>query len=423
MRVDVHVPQIGEAVSELLLAEWFKAEGDAVETGEPIFSVDSDKAVVEVEATYSGTLVSITADEGASVMPNEIVAVIETAEVSVDPTDDVGDAMTTASDGATQSESGTVSGSEPVSSAGKQTARSDIHGSNFAASPKAKRLAQEYGVDLTRAGISGTGIRGMITGSDVLEVGGRGEKHQAGAEEGERGQDGARRNTGTAAARGRIAGIIAKRTQESKQTVPHFYMSRMVTMTKAVELRDYFRRTKPDEKPPTITDIIVRAAALAVLDLPWANVVSSSGGPEMRQGIDIGVVVKTDAGLSIPVVRSADQKPLPDVSAELRRLAAKAREGRLSPDETGSKTMTISNAGMYGVDIMYPIIDMPDALICGVGALRENAVPTTSGIQAVPQLMLSLSVDHRVFDGADAGRILEAMALRIEQPFEIVGVA
>jgi pyruvate dehydrogenase E2 component (dihydrolipoamide acetyltransferase) len=192
-------------------------------------------------------------------------------------------------------------------------------------------------------------------------------------------------------------------------------------MSKAVELRDYFRQTKPDEKPPTFTDILVRAAALAISDLPWANVSSYAEGPQVRETVDIGVVVKTDAGLAIPVVRSADRKSLASISKEVRELATKAREGRLTPGETGTKSMTISNAGMYGVDIMYPIIDMPDPLICGVGALRENAVPTGAGIQAVPQLMLSLSVDHRVFDGADAGRILEAMALRVEQPFEIVG--
>lgn len=404
MRVDVHVPQIGEAVSELMLAEWFKSEGDAVEMGEPIFSVDSDKAVVEVEATYSGTLVTIAVDEGATIMPNDVVAVIETADAPAGVRDDAGD-VTTPSTEVSQSETPARSEAEPISSPGNQPDRAHVRDPRVGASPKAKRLANEYGVDLAQAVISGTGIRGMITEADVLEAAASSRKD----------------STGAVAPRGRIADIIAKRTQESKQTVPHFYMSRIVTMTKAVELREYFRHTKPDERPPTFTDIIVRAAALAVFDLPWANVGSSSGGREMRESIDIGVVVKTDAGLSIPVVRSADRKALSAVSTELRRLAARAREGRLSPNETGSKTMTISNAGMYGVDIMYPIIDMPDPLICGVGALRENAVPTSSGIQAVPQLTLSLSVDHRVFDGADAGRILEVMALRIEQPFEIVG--
>lgn len=221
--------------------------------------------------------------------------------------------------------------------------------------------------------------------------------------------------------RKKVMAVIAKRTQLSKQTAPHFYISRLVTMAEAVKYRSEWLREQKRIKAPTFTSIIMRAAALAAADFqPFYSLFNDISEGDIH-AINIGVVTKTEYGLAIPVIRSTNLKGLGVLSSELNSAIERARTGRLLSGDIAKKHMSISNAGMYGVDVLYPIIDLPDPLIIGVGSIRDNAVVTANGIESLPQMTLTLSVDHRKLDGADAGAFLSKIVDFLENKFELVG--
>ena len=220
--------------------------------------------------------------------------------------------------------------------------------------------------------------------------------------------------------RDRARRAIGKRTQKSKQTVPHFYISRTVNMKEAVDFRARWGEVNAGRKSPTFTSLLLRAAALSAEDFqPLFTSEDEISGAKI-QDINIGVVTKTDFGLMIPVIKGVNRKSVVEISEELKDVTERARRGILKSGDMGSKHLTISNAGMYGVDTIYPIIDIPDPLIIGVGALKNNAVVTTNGIEIMPQMVISLSVDHCCLDGVDAGLFLQKITNLLEDNFRSV---
>jgi pyruvate dehydrogenase E2 component (dihydrolipoamide acetyltransferase) len=216
---------------------------------------------------------------------------------------------------------------------------------------------------------------------------------------------------------------IASRTTHSKQTVPHFYLMADVNMTQVNNLRTYCRDTLGWPKAPTYTDVLVRACALTLRDLPEINQHYSAAGLVAHESINMGVAIHTDTGLVAPVIANADQLDLQATSNALRDLAGRAREGRLKAVDTGQKSMVISNLGMYRVDAFVAIIDMPDPLILAVGQVAERVVPVNGQAVIQPMCTLTLSVDHRALDGVPAARFLERIAARLENPFDILNTS
>jgi pyruvate dehydrogenase E2 component (dihydrolipoamide acetyltransferase) len=431
MRVEVVVPQIGEAVSELTLTQWIKHAGDAVKTGDVLFEIDSDKAIVEVEAFVDGTLTEVLFGDGASVMPLQVVAAIETEVAAA--------AITRAA----------------------LPAQSEVvpAGNGAKASPVAERMAADLGIDLAR--VSGTGPGGRITLDDVRQydaqrsspvravsvvrplaspkarllarqqqidlvlVTGTGSGGMVITCDLERGTPSASVPVPALSvideAPSRTRQVIAQRMTASKQQVPHFYLMTDVHMTQAQALRTYCVDVLRWDKAPTYTDLMVRACALALGEQPEVNRSFHEGGIVAHEAINIGVAVSTDDGLVVPTLVNADRASLRQVSTNVREVAARARQKRLRPADLTSKSLTISNLGMYRVDAFIAIIDMPDPMILAVGRIADRVVAVDRQVAIQPMCTLTLSVDHRVLDGAVAAQFIERVAAHLEAPFALLG--
>jgi pyruvate dehydrogenase E2 component (dihydrolipoamide acetyltransferase) len=272
------------------------------------------------------------------------------------------------------------------------------------ASPKARLLARQYNIDITT--LRGTGSGGMIIARDL-------ERHTP--------------STSVPAlsvfdeAPSRTRQVIVQRMTASKQQVPHFYLMTDVHMTQAQALRKYCVDVLHWEKAPTYTDLLVRACALALSEQPEVNRSFHEGGIVAHEAINIGVAVSTDDGLIVPTLANADRTSLREVSANVREVAARAREKRLRPADLASKSLTISNLGMYRVDAFIAIIDMPDPMILAVGRIADRVVAVDKQVAIQPMCTVTLSVDHRVLDGAVAARFLESVAAILEAPFAVLG--
>jgi pyruvate dehydrogenase E2 component (dihydrolipoamide acetyltransferase) len=439
VRVEILVPQIGEAVAELTLTNWLKQVGDTVKKGDVLFEIDSDKAIVEVEAFVDGTLAEVLTPAGSAVMPQDVVAYIETvAEDAPDkqtPQDHAPVTLQKVENGRKATpvaqriasnlgvDLDNVTGSGPggritaedvqrfaENVAGVQSQASIATPARVNASPKAKQLARELNVDLTL--LSGTGAGGMIRVKDV-EAGTRPASHPPTII--------SPAKSANLQPLSKLRQTIAERTRQSKQEIPHFYLMVDVDMSRVNELRVHCRDKPGWERPPTYTDILVRACSLALVEFPAANRSYSESGLVTREDVNIGVAVSTDDGLVVPVIPAADRLNLLEVSQELRDVTSRARDGRLKPSDLGLKSMVVSNLGMFSVDRFIAIIDMPDPMILAVGRVAERAVPLNGQVVIRSMCTLSLSVDHRAMDGVLGARFLERVKDHLENPYEIMG--
>jgi pyruvate dehydrogenase E2 component (dihydrolipoamide acetyltransferase) len=382
--IEVVVPQISEVASEIVLVRWLKSEGDEVVKGEPLFELDTDKYVVEIEAFENGTLAEIVVAEGTVVEPGQVVARINGDHTPVHTGPPVPAARELAHASAVV---------DVPEAAPKQ---------KVLASPKARRLAQELGLDV--ALLTGTGRGGLVTSGDVLAAGTRAPTSAA---PGIEPLSDARR-------------AIGARMQHSKQTVPHFYVMADADMSEAVRLREHCTETLGWERPPTYTDLIVAACAKALASLPELNVRLREDGLERRTTIDIGVAVGLDDGLIVPVLQSVDRLPLQTLSTNARDAAERARAGRLIASDVAERSMVVSNLGMHGVDAFIAIVDTPDPMILAAGRVAERCV-VVDGRPAVRwECTLALSADHRVFDGFAAARFLGAVQQDLQDCFSML---
>jgi pyruvate dehydrogenase E2 component (dihydrolipoamide acetyltransferase) len=417
--IEIVIPQVGEAVAEVTLIEWLKSEGDQVRKGEPLFEVDTDKTVVTVEAFADGLLAQILVPAGSGVMPRQVVGLLAPADEVVaapeEPTAACGKTSPVAQRVAAELgvDPNAVSGSGPggrvmaedVRHFATQQARKEMSSpKRVLASPKARRVAKELGVDL--AGLAGTGVDGLITVKDVQAVT---ESIQA-----------ARSAPVDAQSPSKLRQAIATRMTVSKQTVPHFYLMADVDMAQAQQLRTYCRQTLGWERAPTYTDIIVQACALALAASPEVNVIYGDEGLIQRRTIDIGVAVSIDNGLIVPVLSQADGLSLRETSEQIRRLAERAHQGRLRESDLSQKSMVVSNLGMYGVDAFIAIIDPPAPMILAVARVADRIVPVDGQPAIRPMCTLSLSVDHRVLDGTQGSQFLTRVKTILENPFEML---
>lgn len=384
---EITVPQAGEAITEARLIEWLKDEGDAVSKGEVLFLVDTDKAVVEVEASADGTLAKILISEGSTVTPQQVVGILETEEkeerlLRHPP-----------AGGKAPSEAESHPEASQIAGEGERPSSVDV-----SVSSEAMRLAEELGLDLRN--IAGTGTDGMITVNDVKLA----AQTLADADfEREFAPLSKQRQT------------IAKRIITSKKNVPHFYLTMDVDMSGAKKLRSECLERLGWERPPTYTDIIVHACALALSEMPMFNVIYTEEGVIWRKTVDIGVVVGLEDGLIVPVLSAADQLDLAETSQRIHELVARARQGRIREGDLVEKSMVVSNLGMFGVDTFYAIIDIPDPMILAVGRIVDRIVPVDNQPAIRPYCTLSLSIDHRVIYGIQGAAFLGKVKNNLEQ--------
>ena len=426
--VEFRLPQLADSVTSVKLSVWLKREGDRVQAGEPLVEVETDKTNVELEAPASGVvrtihvaagtegleagvLLALIADEADGEMATPAASVPEPVET---------DAGSVGSD----APSGRDEGTAPRAPAGQGPGPTPVADGapGPVATPMARRMAVAAGLDLST--IRGTGRSGRIGKADIDRV----LAAQRGATlvdsavsttplptpsetSGPAGPDAPFQEYPLTAMRR----VTATRLQQAKQTVPHFYLRIECVVDAALGLLARLKELHPDVAP-SLTDFVVRAAALALRQVPQANSTWADGAVRVYDAVDIAVAVNTPKGLITPIVRAADRKDLGTIAGETRVLATRAREGTLKPEEYTGGTFTISNLGMYGVESLYAIVNPPQSCILGVGAAVKRPVVVGNAVTVGTVMACTLSADHRAIDGAVGAELLAALRAFIEQP-------
>ncbi|MDP2840072.1 MAG: dihydrolipoamide acetyltransferase family protein [Syntrophales bacterium] len=394
MATTVIMPKLGLTMKEGTIEKWLKQEGDRVEKGEPLVEIITEKLNFQYESPASGILRKILHPEGKVVPVTTPIAIIA----------EEGEALPEFE--ATQSEA-PIEAPMPAAAARKEKKE---HRERIFASPVARKIAQEKGIDLSL--LIGSGPGGRIIQTDVLKAV---ERVQT---EGARPSVPAQKPADKLIPLKGIRKIIARRMTESFRDTPHFYLSVEVDMSAVQDLKE---RVKDEVERRakvrlTLTDILVKVVASALKEHPIIN--SRIEGDQIRllEEINVGVAIALEDGLIVPVVHRADQKSLAEIASVIRNLTRRARRGKLTLDDVGGGTFTLSNMGMLGIDKINPIINPPECSILGVGRTIEKPVARGGEIKIKPMAWLSLSSDHRIVDGAAAGLFLNHIQKIIENP-------
>jgi pyruvate dehydrogenase E2 component (dihydrolipoamide acetyltransferase) len=474
MATDVTMPRLSDSMEEGTVLKWLIAEGGEVKRGEPLVEIETDKANMTYDADTDGVLVEVVAQEGDTLAIGEVIARIG------DPGEVKGDGKPSAEEGekagegekadeeeaaperaeaeaaedaeAADEKAGAAAEAREEKGAERERAEREEAGAKaeagtatrerrpeggngdgrVKASPVARRMARELGVELAQ--IEGSGPGGRIVKADVQAAAGDGAKAapaEAPEEEQveerpvveERAPEPAREEAGPKGRAElqeltRLQQTVSRRMAESKATAPDFSISLTVDMTSAVELRARLKEVA--DPAPSFNDMVVKAAAAALREHPRVNGAYREGKFELYENVNIGVAVAGEDALVVPTVFNADSKSLGQIARDARQLAAKVRDKTITPPELSGATFTVSNLGMYGIEFFTAIINPPQASILTVGKLEKRPVVDENGrIVARDQMTLSLVCDHRILYGADGARFLARVKELLEQPLSL----
>lgn len=444
---EVVMPRLSDSMEEGTILTWLKQVGDEVAVGDELVEIETDKANMAYESDTAGTLTEILAQEGETLPIGSPIALI--GDSNGQPVDsDEGPAARPAgpiSDSGLPLSGESSESSPPTGEANESGAQAPEaehgqaaeDGERVKASPLARRLARDKGLELKD--LHGSGPGGRIVKHDVEEAesagaaspvgdAGAGAEHPAQVPAPAAGPAGRAPRPSPETAKGEIQTqdlnklqqTIARRMAESKATAPHFYLTIEVDMGKAVEARAGFKAAaKEGEVVPSFNDMIVKACAIALREYPKANGAYRDGRFELYSRVNVGVAVAAEEALVVPTVFDADKKGLRQIAADTRAVAAKVRDGSVIPPELSGGTFTVSNLGMFGIDEFDAVINMGQAAILAVGAIRE--VPTVRDGEIVPaQLMkATLSCDHRILYGAEGAEFLARVQQLLEEPVSL----
>ena len=421
---DIVMPRLSDSMEEGTILSWLKKVGDEIAVGDEIVEIETDKANMAYESDIAGTLTEILAEEGETLAIGTPIARVDGDE------------------GPSPRSAGPVG----AASAPAEAAETDGSGNGadrVKASPVARRIAKEKGIDLSS--IQGSGPGGRIVKKDVKKVTSSAGDAGAGVP---RGAEGAKRpsTVGEARAAGpadqrlgpssvspetakgevtyedlsKLQSTIARRMSESKATAPHFYLEAEIDMSRAVEARARLKGAAGEgEVVPSFNDMIVKACGLALREHPRANGAYRDGRFELYSRVNVGVAVAAQDSLVVPTVFDADRKGLRQIAAESRALAQKVRDGQITPPELSGGTFTVSNLGMYGIDNFSAVINTPQAAILAVGAIKERAVVRDGELAAAHMLGVTLACDHRILYGAPAAEFLARIRTLLEEPLSL----
>ncbi|OIO69870.1 MAG: pyruvate dehydrogenase complex dihydrolipoamide acetyltransferase [Zetaproteobacteria bacterium CG_4_9_14_3_um_filter_49_83] len=432
MPIDVFMTQLSPTMTEGKIARWLKKEGDTLESGEVLAEIETDKATMEMEVIEEGVLHKILAPEGSIVTVGAAIAVIaEDGEaIASDYVPESGVAVPAAPE---QAAPATVAKqAAPAQAAPAPAPELDMaaieraaNDKRIKASPLARRLAKQKRINL--AAITGTGPNGRIVKADIENAVTRGIKLGVGPvtalpavrpmptgplpyheDEFERIENSMMRKA------------IARRLTESKQQVPHFYLSMDVAMDRLMDLRVQLNDSADGAFKLSINDFIIKAVARALVAVPAANASWTNAHTLQHKHAHVSVAVAIEGGLITPVIRFAEQKGIVEISNEVKELATRARKGELKPAEYSGGTFSISNLGMYGVKQFQAIVNPPEGAILAVGGTEERAVAENGQIVVKQMMTLTLSCDHRVVDGAVGAEYLAALKKNLECPASVL---
>jgi len=435
MPIEILMPALSPTMEEGTLAKWLVKEGDTVTSGDIIAEIETDKATMEFEAVDEGTIGKIIVAEGSEgVKVNALIAVLledgeeaSDAVLSSAPADDTGNK---AAAKAVTAEPATPTNAEP-SSAPAPAAPAASDGTRIFASPLARRIAADQGLDLSA--LKGSGPHGRIVKADVLAAGDAPAKTAPAATS--PGGSAATPAPTPSVSLDAIAKIyadrefteipldgmrktIATRLTEAKQTIPHFYLRRDIKIDNLLSFRGQLnKQLEARGVKLSVNDFIIKACALALQTVPAANAVWAGDRVLQLTPSDVAVAVAIEGGLFTPVLKDADQKSLSTLSAEMKDLATRARSKKLAPHEYQGGSFAISNLGMFGIDNFDAVINPPHGAILAVGAGVKKPVIDEEGQVSVATVMsVTLSVDHRVIDGALGAELLKTIVDNLENP-------
>lgn len=393
------MPQLGLDMKEGTVERWLKKEGEPVTRGEIIVEIETEKATVQVEATSSGVLGKILTPEGEKVPVGHVIAIIAA------PDEDISALEVAAAPPAAE-----VEAAAPAPTAAAPAPAEVGREERVRASPRARRLAEEHGIDLSL--IKGSGPQGRIVDRDVEAY--LAQRAAAPA------APPAAAKAPTPAAPSPMRQAIARRMAQSKREIPHFYVSMTADMTEAQRFRRQFNEALEGEEKVSVNDLVVRACAKALLRFPQFNAWYLEDQLQVKEQINIGIAIALEDGLIAPAILDCANKDLRQLAAASADLVRRARSGTLKADEYTAPTFTISNLGMYDVDTFIAIINPPQVAILALGAVRQQPV-TRDGSLATAELMnMTLSADHRALDGASAAAFLAEVKALLEAPWKLL---
>jgi pyruvate dehydrogenase E2 component (dihydrolipoamide acetyltransferase) len=403
---EVILPRLGQGMEAGTIVRWLKAEGDSVDKGEPLFELDTDKVTQEVEAEASGVLLKIVVREGEVPVGTAIAYLGEAGEEVPEPAEEAETAQPAPEPAEAVSDTRQVSETPEVARAPEPApVAATGNGGRIKASPLARRIARERGIDL--AALAGTGPEGRIVAEDVERAVVAPAKRPAAA---------------PAAAPGKAERVelstlrktIARRLTEA-WTVPAFQISMSADMTKSQELRALLVDRHPEERP-TVTDVLTKICAIALMRHPAVNATFAGDAIELHPAANVGLAVATDRGLVVPVINGADSRTVAEIAAARADLVGRARGGKLTAEDLEGGTFTISNLGMYGVEEFIAVLNPPQAAILAVGAIEDRPIAREGNIVVRPMMTMTLTCDHRTIDGATAADFLRTVKDFLEEP-------
>jgi pyruvate dehydrogenase E2 component (dihydrolipoamide acetyltransferase) len=403
--VDISLPRLGQGMESGTIVRWLKQEGDQVEKGEPLYELDTEKVTQEVEADASGVLLKILAGEGEEIEVGKRIAVIGEAGEEVEtPTEEE---PTDVAEAEEQEEGAPGAAREEERERGREAAAPEQvteikeparDGGRVKASPLARRIARERGIELRS--LTGTGPEGRIVAEDVERAATAPAHATVGAAPLE--ADVQKLST--------LRKTIARRLTEAWQA-PVFQITRSADMTRAQELREKLR-----DQGVTVTDVLTKLAALALLRHRELNAHFADDELRIFPNVHLGLAVATERGLLVPVIREAERKSLVELAAERKTLVDRARQAKLSREELEGGTFTISNLGMYGIEQFIAVLNPPQAAILAVGAIEQKPVWNGEAFVPRPLMSMTLTCDHRAVDGAAASEFLGTLTSLVEEP-------
>lgn len=417
---EVIMPKMGDGMEEGTLLEWIKKDGDKVKSGEVIGSIQTDKATLEFEATTSGILSGFLIQPGETVPVGTVIGVILKDGESLPADWGKGGASSSSASSApataTAPEAALAAAVAPV-------VADDVR---VKASPLAKKIAADKGIDLRTIAGSGPGgrivqkdLEGLVSGSTPAPVAAPVAPAAPAAKAPAAPTINFTPGEDQVIQLNRIRQITAKRTQESKSQVPHFYVTVEVDVEKILELRRMFEEEESGKV--SINDFVVKASALALRDMPEVNASFQGTTLLAHGGVHIGIAVALPDGLTVPVVHNADQKSLRHISNEVRSLAKGARDGNLGLDKLTGSTFAISNMGMLDVDNFLAIVNQPNSAILAIASVRKKVVVNDQDeIEVRNRMNITCSCDHRVMDGAIGAKFINAIKSYLENPTRLL---
>ena len=424
MPINITMPALSPTMTEGTLSRWLKAEGDNISAGDIIAEIETDKATMEVEAVDEGILGKIIVPAGTEKVPvNDVIAVLleegeSASDISAPQTSAPPPPKAAAPAQQKQQQAG-------APSSGSKPAPVQSHapsGSRIFASPLARRLAQDKGINL--ASVKGSGPHGRIVKADIEKAKAGPHPAAAGAQASQPLPEDAEINIFGMAYRkipnNNIKKITAKRLSESKQTVPHFYLTMDCKLDDLMAARKAINDQADGAFKLSVNDFLIKAAAMALKAYPPANVSWNEDAVHQYIKADVSVAVATPNGLITPIVRNAEDKGLKQISAEVKDLAKRARDGKLKPEEFQGGSFTVSNLGMYGIREFGAIINPPQACILAIGAGEQRAVVENGKVEIRTMMSCTLSVDHRAVDGATGAEYLQVFKKFVENPVSML---